>query len=338
MIHSDHRFAYEDAQKVIDGVDHPLKKEIHALYSVSKNLRDERLRSGALEIISKEVRFRLGEKGEPIGVYEKIMTPANWLIEEFMLLANREVAKKGGSSKGKTRPFVYRIHDVPNEEKLAELKLLIRSFGHKVVTKKGETINHGMNRLLKEIRGKEEAGVIQQMLIRSMAKAIYSTENIGHYGLSFSHYSHFTSPIRRYPDLMVHRALEHYLNEGKPLNRAEIELLCQHSSEREKAAAMAERASVRFKQVEYLNARLGEHFAGTISSVTKWGLFVTLDDSHSEGLVPIKDIGSDYYTFDTVRYEIRGQRSGKTFKIGDKVRVELSEVNMQKREVTLAFV
>ncbi len=338
VIHCDHRFAYEDAQAVIDGGKHQFKAEVQSLYAISKNLRERRLTDGALEIISKEVRFRLGENGEPLEVFEKITTPANWLIEEFMLLANREVAKKGGSQQGKTRPFVYRVHDLPNEEKIAELKSLLKSFGHRVVVKKGETINHGMNRLLREIKTNEEAPVIQQMLIRAMAKATYSTENIGHYGLSFSHYSHFTSPIRRYPDLMVHRALEHYLKNGKPLNEGDMDLLCKHSSEREKAAAMAERASIRFKQVEYLAARRDEQFAGTINSVTKWGIFVTLDDNYCEGMVSLKDIGGDHYRFDPVKYEVRGQRTGRTFRIGDKVRVEITEVNMQRREVTLAFI
>jgi ribonuclease R len=337
VIHCNIRFSYEEAQEVIDGSPHPLSKEILSLHKVAEHLRSDRMKSGSLEVISKEVRFKLGENGEPVEVYEKIMKPANWLIEEFMLLANKEVAKKGGSQSGKPRPFVYRVHDVPDPEKISELLRLIKAYGYEFKQNPGEDLNLALNRFLKSIRGKEEEGTIQQMLIRSMAKAVYTTENIGHYGLAFTHYTHFTSPIRRYPDLMVHRALEHYLKGGKPLDENELGLLCKHSSAQEKRASEAERASIRYKQTEYLNARLGQEFDGTINSTTKWGMFITLNENHCEGLVPLKEIDGDMYYFDEERYEIRGQRKGKTFRVGDHVRVRIDAVDMQRREVTLAL-
>lgn len=338
VVHCDQRFSYEEAQSIIDGGAHRMQKEVLTLHGLAQVMRKRRIKNGSLEIISKEVRFKLGEDGEPLEIYQKVMKPANWLIEEFMLLANKEVAKRGGSNKGKERPFVYRVHDNPDPEKISELKRVIRAYGHKLEHKPKESLNHALNRFMRMVRGKEEESTIQQMLIRSMAKAVYTTENIGHYGLSFSHYSHFTSPIRRYPDLMVHRALEHYLNGGRALDPDKLELQCQHSSSREKLAGEAERASIRFKQTEYLRSRVGQEFIGTVNSATKWGLFVTLDANHCEGLLPIRDIPGDTYYFDEDRYTIKGQRTGKTFKVGDKLNVLIAEVDIQRREVTLELV
>ena len=301
-IHCDQRFSYEDAQEIIDGKAHRLAKEVQTLNALATILRKTRMEAGSLEVISKEIKFKLDEKGVPIVVYQKLMQPANWLIEEFMLLANKEVAKRGGSQGGKQRPFVYRVHDNPDAEKISEFKRVIKAYGHKFDMKQGETLNNALNRFMHRIRGKEEEDTIQQMLIRSMAKAIYTTENIGHYGLAFSHYTHFTSPIRRYPDLMVHRALEHYLTGGKPLNADELDLLCKHSSEREKRASEAERASIRYKQTEYLRSRVGQEFAGTVNSATKWGLFVTLNENFCEGMVPLKEMAGDSFFFDDQRY------------------------------------
>jgi ribonuclease R len=344
VMRSQHRFAYEQAQAIIDGGDGPFKEEVLTLHGLAQVMRKERIENGALEIGGNEVKFKLDEQGRPLGVYEKVMGPANWLIEEFMLLANKRVAawvgkqKKGAqASAGAPRPFVYRVHDLPDPEKIEQLRALAKSFGHELTLRKEEDLPHAINRLLHDVRGKEEENIIKQVAIRSMAKAIYSTENIGHYGLAFEHYTHFTSPIRRYPDLLVHRALAHYLAGGKPLDREALEVSCKHSSRMEKQASDAERASIRYKQAEYLLARIGQSFEGIISGLTNWGIYVELRDNKCEGMIPLRELPGDAYRFDQQRYVVAGQRTGRKFRLGDEVTVSIKAVDMDRRTVDLAL-
>jgi ribonuclease R len=281
------------------------------------------------------VKFKLDDKGKPIGVYQKVMGPANWLIEEFMLLANKRVATWVGKRRqqGATQPFVYRIHDLPDPEKIDQLRALAKSFGHELRVGKDEEVAHGINRLLKDVQGSEEENIIKQVAIRSMAKAIYSTENIGHYGLAFEYYTHFTSPIRRYPDLLVHRALAHYLSGGKPLSTDSLELSCKHSSRMEKQAADAERASIKYKQAEYLLERIGQTFDGIISGLTSWGIYIELRENKCEGLIGMRELPGDVFRFDQERYTVVGQRTGRKFRLGDEVSVTVKAVDMDRRTV-----
>ena len=336
VIRSRRRFAYAEAKEAIDGAKGALSDEVRALHALARVLRKDRLSKGALEIVTTEMKFRLDEQGRPLEVYEKIMNEANWLIEEFMLLANKRVATwVAGLKKGGAHPFVYRVHDHPDKERIAQLRALAKSFGHSLVSKKEEDLPHAINRLLREVRGTEEEGLLTQVVVRSMAKAVYTTENIGHYGLSFPYYTHFTSPIRRYPDLMVHRALAHYLDGGAPLDRERMDVLCKHSSNMEKMASDAERASIRYKQAEFLLERLGESFAGTISGITAWGVYVQLNENHCEGMIPLRDMPGDHYRFEEEKYQLVGQRSGRVFRLGDELEVTVRSVDMERRTVDL---
>jgi ribonuclease R len=338
VMHSDRRFAYHEAQAIIDGGEGAMKEEVLTLHRLSQVLRKERIAKGALEIGGNEVKFKLDEKGRPIGLYEKVMGPANWLIEEFMLLANKRVAAwVGRQRKGGVPPFVYRVHDLPDPEKVAQLRSLAKSFGHELVVHREDDLPHAINRLLKAIQGTEEEKLIKQFTIRSMAKAIYSTENIGHYGLAFEHYTHFTSPIRRYPDLLVHRAMAHYLGGGRHLDKEKLEVSCKHSSNMEKRASDAERASIRYKQAEYLLARIGETFEGTVSGLTSWGVYVELAGNHCEGMIGLRDLPGDHYKFDQDRYVVAGQRTGRKIRLGDELTVKVRAVDMDKRTVDLAL-
>jgi ribonuclease R len=243
----------------------------------------------------------------------------------------------GTLKKGGVHPFVYRVHDLPDPEKVEQLRSLAKSFGHELRATSDEDLPHAINRLLKEIRGKEEENIIKQITIRTMAKAIYSTDNIGHYGLGFEHYTHFTSPIRRYPDLLVHRALDHYLAQGRPLDKETLEVSCVHSSQQEKRASDAERASVRYKQAEYLLSRIGQVFDGVISGLTNWGIYVELRANKCEGMIPLRDLPGDAFRFDQARYTVVGQRTGRKFRLGDEVRVSIRGVDMDKRTVDLGL-
>ncbi len=338
VMRSRRRFAYAEAQAIIDGGEGEFKEEVLILHKLAQMLRKDRIANGALEIGGNEVKFKLDEKGAPIGVYEKVMGPANWLIEEFMLLANKRVAAwVNKQRKGGTPPFVYRVHDLPDPDKVEQLRALAKSFGHTLVTKQDEDLPHAINRLLHDVRGKEEENIIKQVAIRSMSKAVYSTENIGHYGLAFEHYTHFTSPIRRYPDLLVHRALAHYLAGGGHLDRGALDLSCKHSSRMEKQAADAERASIRYKQAEYLLARIGQNFDGIISGLTSWGLYVELRENKCEGMVGLRELPGDVYRFDQERYCVVGQRTGRKFRLGDEVTVTIRAVDMDRRTVDLVL-
>lgn len=338
VMRSQRRFAYAEAQAIIDGGDGDFKSEVLTLHKLAQVLRKDRIANGALEIGGNEVKFKLDEKGRPIGVYEKIMGPANWLIEEFMLLANKRVAAwVGKQKKGGVPPFVYRIHDLPDPEKVEQLRALAKSFGHSLTVSKDEDLPHAINRLLREVRGKEEENIIKQVAIRSMAKAIYSTENIGHYGLAFEHYTHFTSPIRRYPDLLVHRAMAHYLAGGKHLDREQLEVSCQHSSRMEKQAADAERASIKYKQAEYLLERIGQSFDGIISGLTSWGVYVELRENKCEGMIGLRELPGDVFRFDQDRYMVVGQRTGRKFRLGDELTITIRAVDMDRRTVDFAL-
>ena len=341
VMRSQRRFAYAEAQAIIDGADGDYKNEVLLLHRLAQVLRKERIANGALEIGGNEVKFKLDEKGAPLGVYEKVMGPANWLIEEFMLLANKRVAAwvnkrpedKGGRQEQGKRPFVYRIHDLPDPEKVDQLRSLAKSFGYNLRQAEGVDLPHAINQLLQDVRGKEEENIIKQVAIRSMAKAIYSTENIGHYGLGFEHYTHFTSPIRRYPDLLVHRAMAHYLAGGKALDLDELELSCKHSSRMEKQASDAERASIKYKQAEYLLARIGQSFEGIISGLTAWGIYVELRENKCEGLIGLRELPGDVFRFDKERYAVVGQRTGRKFRLGDELEVTIKAVDMDRRAV-----
>ncbi len=339
VMRSHRRFAYADAQAIIDGKgEGEYQDEVLTLHKLAQIMRKARVANGALEIGGNEVKFKLDEKGKPLGVYEKVMGPANWLIEEFMLLANKRVAASIGKPKhGKPMPFVYRIHDLPDPEKVDQLRALAKSFGHDMRQAKGEGIAHAINQLLHDVTGTEEENIIKQVAIRSMAKAIYSTENVGHYGLAFEFYTHFTSPIRRYPDLMVHRAIAHYLESNKPLDQDALELACAHSSRMEKQASDAERASIKYKQAEFLLERVGQTFDGIISGLTSWGIYVELKDNKCEGLIGLGNLSGDTFRFDQEKYAVIGQRTGRKFSLGDELSVTIAAVNMERRTVDMTL-
>ncbi len=336
IICSDRRFAYEEAQAIIETGKGDFKDEILLLNSLAKCLKKKRFEKGAIAFNKVEVRFKIDEKGFPIGVYIKEQKEANHLVEDFMLLANRSVAELVGKSKYKeqTRPFVYRIHDTPAPERLQEFGEFIVRFGYKLKLNTPKEISSSINKLMDDIKGKGEENLIETLAIRSMAKAIYTTENIGHYGLAFEYYTHFTSPIRRYPDVMVHRLLEDYLQNQPAANAESLEKACVHSTEMEIKAASAERESIKYKQVEYLMNRKGEIFDGVISGVTDWGLFVELTETKSEGLIRIAEIADDdYYTYSEKEYAIIGRETGRRFQLGDKVKVLLKKADLERKQL-----
>lgn len=341
VIHSDHRFAYEDAQAIIEGTsDGPHKEAVLLLDKIAKILRKERFRKGALMINSEEIRFQLDERREPIGVVVKVSKDANQLIEEFMLLANKRVAAFiGEPKKGKDIiPFVYRVHDKPDPEKIALFSLFIDHFGYQLEFSSPEQAARSINKLLDDIRLKNEYSIIQQMAIRSMAKATYETTNIGHYGLAFEYYTHFTSPIRRYADLMVHRILLEELEKQPHRYNAVLDDVCKRISRQERKATEAERESNKYFQVVFVHDKIGEIFDGVVTGVTEYGLFVRMTENACEGLVPLQEIPGDRFSFDTKRYVIVGQKTGKIYNFGDNVKVRISEVHPKKRQIDLELV
>lgn len=349
VIHSDRRFSYEEAQEVIETGAGDMHTQVLLLDRLAKIMREERFKKGAITFEKVEVKFKLDSKGNPTGVYTKENKDSNKLIEEFMLLANRKVAefigKHGGSSakerSGETSvkklSFVYRIHDSPVPEKLEVFSRFAGRFGYKVKTNNDKEIAKSLNKLMADVKGQKEQNVLEQLAIRTMAKAVYTTENIGHYGLAFDYYTHFTSPIRRYPDVMVHRLLEHYLNKGKSADRPPLEEKCQHSTDMEIKASEAERASVKYKQVQYLQDKKGVVFDGLISGVTEWGFFVELVDNKCEGLVRLRDIGNDFYELDEENYRIIGHRTGKVFALGDEIQVTIKSTDLSKKQIDFAL-
>ena len=347
--HSDARFAYEEAQYVIETgsgeipeqislssssyqINQPIVKAILQLDELAKKMRQKRMDNGAISFDKVEVNFRLGETNEPLGVNFKTSKDANKLIEEFMLLANRKVTEFIGKQKPK-KTFVYRCHADPDDEKLEALKTVVSKFGYNVDFKDRKSTTQSINKLLAQVDGKKEQNLVDTLTIRSMSKAYYSTENIGHYGLAFDYYSHFTSPIRRYPDVMVHRLLQHYLDNGSPANPVEYEEKCKHSSEMEKVATNAERDSIKYMQVKYISQHEETKFLGVISGVTDFGLFVEIIENKCEGMVRVKDIPGDNYYFDEEHYAVIGKQRGKMYQLGDEVYVEVMKADTIKRNI-----
>jgi len=340
VILSQLRMAYEDAQEVIETGQGKMATEILTLNSIAQKLRHNRLKAGAVNFDRAEVKFELDDKGKPLGVYFKVQKEANQLIEEFMLLANRKVAEFIGAAREnyKVKPFVYRIHDKPNPEKFDNFRAFVTRFGYNVMGGTDRQISRSLNKLLKEVKGKKEQNLIETLALRSMAKARYSANNIGHYGLGFPHYTHFTSPIRRYPDMMVHRLLAHYLDGGKPKNEEELERLCKHSTDMEIKATDAERASIKYKQVEFMSDKIGQHFQGVITGVTSFGLFVELNETKCEGLVAIRDLDDDYYEFDEDNYCLVGRQTDRKFQLGDELLVEVWRTNLPKKQLDFKLI
>ncbi len=351
VIYSDKRYAYEDAQAIIEHPepaktveskqDKQLIEAILTLDKLAKILRKNRMNAGAITFDKIEVRFDLDKDKEPIGIQFKHSRDANKLIEEFMLLANRKVAEfigrnKDGSPSKKT--FVYRIHDEPNIEKLAVLQQIIGKFGYKIDTRNVELLSKSINKLLLDVKGTPEENMIETLTIRSMSKAVYTTKNIGHYGLAFEYYTHFTSPIRRYPDVMVHRLLQHYLDGKKSPKFPVYEEKCTHASEREQMATKAERESIKYMQVKYMQKHLHETFEGVISGVTEWGMYVELTDNLCEGMVRIKDIEDDYYLFDEKQYAVIGQATKKMYRLGDKVTIRVKNTDLERKHLDYTLV
>ena len=336
IIKSDRRFTYEEAQEVIETGEGDYKEEILALNDLAKKLRERRFKSGAINFDRYEVKFEIDEQGKPVRVYFKVSKDANKLIEEFMLLANRTVAEfVGRPPKGKTKKtFVYRIHELPDPDKMENFASFIRRFGYKLKTDGTKTdVSKGINSLLDNVQGKPEENLIETVAIRAMQKARYSTENIGHYGLAFEYYTHFTSPIRRYPDMMVHRLLERYLAGGRSVIQKKYEDLCDHCSNMEQVAANAERASIKYKQVEFMQDKLGMVFDGVISGVTEWGLYVELNENKCEGLVPIRDLDDDYYEFDEKNYCLLGRRKKRQYRLGDPITIKVAQANLERKQL-----
>jgi len=332
VIRSDRRFSYSGAQQVIDTGEGDMKEQLLTLHNLAQMLRIRRFASVSFAFERLEVKFNLSETGIPLGILFREFGTANQLIEEFMLLANRRVAEYVGKKlKGKT--FVYRIHDKPNSEKLSSFSYFIKRFGYQLDTENIKGLPAAMNKLMDDVSGKKEQNMIETLALRSMAKAVYSTDNIGHYGLAFSHYTHFTSPIRRYPDMMVHRLLTKYL-EGQPgRDKDKYAKLCEHSSKMERLATDAERASIKYKQVEYMSDKIGKVFEGVISGVTEWGIYVEIIENQCEGMVAIRELQDDYFEYDEVNYCIRGKHSGKVYMLGDKVSVEVARADLRKRQL-----
>ena len=340
IIYSDRRFTYEEAQQIIETREGDFKEEVLMMDTIAKALRERRFAAGAINFDRYEVKFEIDEKGKPVSVYFKESKDANKLVEEFMLLANRTVAEKiGRVPKGKkAKVLPYRIHDLPDPEKLDNLSQFIARFGYKLRTSGTKTdISKSINHLLDDIQGKKEENLIETVSIRAMQKARYSTHNIGHYGLAFDYYTHFTSPIRRFPDMMVHRLVTKYLDGGRSVSESKYEDLCDHSSNMEQIAANAERASVKYKQVEFMSERLGQTYDGVISGVTEWGLYVELNENKCEGMIPMRDLDDDYYEFDEKNYCLRGRRKNKTFSLGDAITIKVARANLEKKQLDFAL-
>ncbi|MFW6042953.1 MAG: ribonuclease R [Marinilabiliaceae bacterium] len=342
IIHSDRRFNYDEAQDVIDSGQGDMKDELQKLNQLAKIIREERFKAGSIDFDRVEVQFELGETGRPLSVFFKEAKDAHKLIEEFMLLANRRVAEIIGknelqppekiSRKG-AKTFVYRIHDEPDPEKYENFGRFVRKLGFEAMPKGKETLSHSLNRLLDEVQGKKQQNLVETLAIRTMSKAVYSTHNIGHYGLGFEFYTHFTSPIRRYPDMLVHRLLQRYLDGGRSADQEKFEDMCDHCSKMEILAADAERTSIKYKQVEYMKDKVGEVFDGIISGVTEWGLYVELDENKCEGMIAIRDLDDDFYQFDEENYCLVGRRKNRRYQIGDPVKIQIVKADLEKRQL-----
>lgn len=337
VIKSNRRFTYEEAQAIIEGDPGDFQDEVLNLDRLAKKLRQKRFDSGAINFDRWEVKFNIDEKGKPLSVYFKVAKDSNKMIEEFMLLANKTVAEFVGKAKS-PKTFVYRVHDLPDSEKMENFADFIRRFGYKLKTTGSKSdVSKSINNLLDEVQGRREENLIETVAIRAMAKAVYSTTNLGHYGLAFDFYTHFTSPIRRYPDMMVHRLLERYLSGGRSVSVEKWEELCKHSSDMEQLAAQAERSSVKYKQVEFMSERLGMVYDGVISGVTEWGLYVEVNENKCEGMVPIRDLDDDYYEFDEKSYCLSGRRNHKCYRLGDPIRIQVARANLERKQLDFAL-
>lgn len=338
IIHSDHRFSYEQAQEVLETKNGKFAEELNLLNDIAHKLRKERFNRGAVNFETTEVKFKLDPKGKPLAVVQKIRKDAHKLIEEFMLLANKAVAtfvfKMGKGADSNT--FVYRSHDLPDADKVSDFAEFAKQFGHKLATE-GNAISRSLNKLMDEIEGKPEQNVLQSLAVRAMAKAKYTTDAKGHFGLAFDHYTHFTSPIRRYPDMMVHRLLQHYLDRGKSVSKTTYESKCIHTSEREKRAADAERASIRYKQVEFMSLQEDKKYDGIITGVTDFGIFVEIIETKCEGMVRLADMKDDFYELDERNYRVIGRRRKKIYRLGDEVEVHVKKTDVDRRMMDLAF-
>ena len=335
VILSDHRFTYEDAQNIIINKKGIYVEELLKLDYLAKILRNDRIKNGAISFERLETKFKINEEGIPVSIYFKESKDAHKLIEEFMLLANRRVAEYIGK---KSLTFVYRIHDSPDPEKLDVLSVFLKKFGYNIQTENRKTIAQSMNKVLKDIKGTQEENMIETLSIRTMAKAVYTTENIGHYGLGFNNYTHFTSPIRRYPDIMVHRLLKHYLDGGKSYNNILIEQLCKHSSEKEIIASKAERDSIKYMQTKYISQFVDHTFDGIISGVTDFGIFVEVKNTACEGLIRLKNIPGDFYIYDEKNYCVYGSQTKRILTLGDLLKVKIRKVNIEKREIDMVII
>lgn len=337
VINSNRRFSYEEVQDILTSGHGEYAQELLQLNSMAQLMREKRFASGAIDFQQAEVHFKLDEAGKPISVYFSESNESHQLIEEFMLLANRTVAEKIGKRTPKNQPktFVYRIHDTPDPDKLTTLARFVTKLGFKMKSSSGRTTSPAaLNNLLKEIKGSKEQNVIEQISLRTMQKAKYSTENIGHYGLAFKYYTHFTSPIRRYPDLMVHRLLDRYLSpKSRSASQAKYEELCKHCSAQEQVAANAERASIKYKQVEFMSEHIGEEYDAVISGVTEWGIYAEINENKCEGMIPIRTLQDDYYEFDDANYCLVGRRKHRKYMIGDALRIRIVRANLDRKQL-----
>ena len=339
VIKSDRRFTYREAQNVIDVGEGDLSRELFKLNALARILREERFKAGSIAFEREEVKIDVDEKGRPLRIYAREHDLSNELIEEFMLLANRKVAEFLGKPKNREekRTCVYRIHDHPDNEKLQKFSHFVKRFGYKLSLKSGKHTALSLNKLLEDVRGTREQDIVENLALRAMAKAEYSTVNIGHYGLAFPYYTHFTSPIRRYPDMLVHRLLADCLSGVHSRNQKKLEKMCRHSSKMEVLAMEAERASIKYKQTEFMQDKVGKQYDGVVSGVTEWGIYVEILENKCEGMIPMRGLAGDFYEYDENNYCIRGRRTGKKYQLGDPVQIEVARVNLARKQIDFAL-